>query len=235
LGAIAAAKVGVKVGSHFFHKRPTAAGALAVVERVLRGGHNVFFELLEQAADNAVAASELLHELLTEFPDGCEKVAAISACEHRGDEITRALIGRLNREVATPIEHTDLLALTTALEDIVDAVDEVAAYLSLYYVEAPMIQSQALAHVLLDAVRELAAAVHKIARFEDVSAHVHAVHRLENEGDQLVRSAIASLFEHGIDPLVVIRWKDIFERLEDAIDATERAAYVLHSVVIKNT
>ena len=227
--------MGVKVGSHFFHKRPTAAGALAVVERVLRGGHNVFFELLEQAADNAVAASELLHELLTEFPDGCEKVAAISACEHRGDEITRALIGRLNREVATPIEHTDLLALTTALEDIVDAVDEVAAYLSLYYVEAPMIQSQALAHVLLDAVRELAAAVHKIARFEDVSAHVHAVHRLENEGDQLVRSAIASLFEHGIDPLVVIRWKDIFERLEDAIDATERAAYVLHSVVIKNT
>jgi len=215
-------------------RRITAAGALTLVERVLRGGHNVFFELLEQAADNVVIAAELLHGLLAEFPDGADRAAAISECEHRGDSITREVIDRLNREVATPIEHEDLLALTSALDDIVDLVDEVAAYLSIYCVDAPMIQAQALAHVLLDAARVLAAAVHRLARFEDISDHVVEVHRLENEGDQLVRDAIASLFEHRIDPIVVIRWKDIFERLEDAIDSTERAAYVLESVVIKN-
>src|SRR5579884_265328 len=117
-------------------RRLTAGGALAFVERVLRGGHNVFFELLEDAADNVVAAAELLDQLLLDFPDGGEKAAAINACEHRGDAITHELIQRLNREIATPIEHEDLLALISALDDIVDLVDEVAAILNLYHIEA---------------------------------------------------------------------------------------------------
>ncbi|MDE3134416.1 MAG: DUF47 family protein [Acidobacteriota bacterium] len=217
------------------YRRPTAGEALSFVERVLRGGHNVFFELLERAADNVVAATELLHELLAHFPEEIEKVAAINDCEHRGDQIVHELFERLNREYSTPIEHADLLALISALDDIVDLVDEVAAFLNVYSVEAPMVQAEALAQVLHDAARELCRAVYKLARFDDISAHVVEVHRLENEGDRLVRGAIASLFEEGIDPMVVIRWKDIFERLEDAIDSTESAAYVLEGVVIKNT
>jgi uncharacterized protein len=217
------------------NRRLTAADALAFVERVLRGGRNIFFELLEQAADNVVVATELLHELLLHFPEGSERAEAINDCEHRGDQIAHDLIERLNRELATPIEHEDLLTLISALDDIVDLVDEVASCLTLYAVEAPMTQADALAQVLRDAARELCRAVHKVGRFEDISAHVVEVHRLENEGDQLVRGAIASLFVDGIDPMVVIRWKDIFERLEDAIDSTERAAYVLEGVVIKNT
>ncbi|MGH2835561.1 MAG: DUF47 domain-containing protein [Solirubrobacteraceae bacterium] len=217
------------------NRRLTASGALAFVERVLRGGHNIFFELLEQAADNVVTATELLQELLAQFPEDGDQAAAINACEHKGDHIAHELIQRLNRELSTPIEHADLLALISALDDIVDLVDEVAAFLNLYAVEAPMTQAEALALVLRDAAGELCRAVHKVGRFEDISAHVVEVHRLENEGDRIVRGAIASLFEDGIDPMVVIRWKDIFERLEDAIDSTERAAYVLEGVVIKNT
>ena|SRR5579875_835621 len=216
-------------------RRLTAGGALAFVERVLRGGHNIFFELLEQAADNVVTATELLHQLFLQFPDGGEQAVAINDCEHRGDAIVHELHRRLNRELATPIDHEDLLGLISALDDIVDLVDEVAALLSLYAVEAPMLQAEALAHVLRDAAAELCRAVHKAGRFENISAHVVEVHRLENEGDRIVRGAIASLFEDGIDPMVVIRWKDIFERIEDAIDSTERAAYVLEGVVIKNT
>ena len=216
-------------------RRLTTGVALTFLERVLRGGHNIFFELLEQAADNVVTATELLDELLLHFPEGVEKVTAINDCEHRGDDIAHELIWRLNRELSTPIEHQDLLALISALDDIVDLVDEVAAFLNLYAVEAPMMQAEALAQVLRDAARELCRAVHRVGRFEDISTHVVEVHRLENEGDRLVRDAIASLFEEGIDPMVVIRWKDIFERLEDAIDSTERAAYVLQGVVIKNT
>jgi hypothetical protein len=217
------------------NRRVTAGGALAFVERILRGGHNIFFDLLEQAADNVVRATELLYELLSQFPDAGEQAAAINECEHRGDRIAYELIHRLNRELSTPIEHADLLALISSLDDVVDLVDEVAAFLTLYAVEAPMIQAEALALVLRDGARELCRAVHRAVLLEDISEHVVEVHRLENEGDRIVRGAIASLFEEGIDPMVVIRWKDIFERLEDAIDSTERAAYVLEGVVIKNT
>ena len=216
-------------------RRLTAGGALAFVERILRGGHNIFFELLEQAADNMVTATELLHDLLLHFPEDGGQAAAISDCEDRGDAIARELFERLNREFSTPIDRADLVALISALDDVVDLADEAAAFLTLYSVEAPMMQSEALALVLRDAARELCQAVHKIERFENISAHVVEVHRLENEGDARVRGAIASLFEEGIDPMVVIRWKDIFERIEDAIDSTERAAYVLEGVVIKNT
>lgn len=213
----------------------TAGAVLASVERLLRGGHSVFFELLERAAENMVDATELLHELLARFPEAGGQAAAIRDCEHRGDQIAHELIVRLHREIAAPIEHRDLLALISALDDVVDLVDEVAAFLTVYRIEAPMLQSEALALVLRDAARELCHAVRRAARFEDVSRHVIEVHRLENEGDRLVRGAVASLFEEGIDPMVVIRWKDIFERLEDAIDAAERAADVLEGVVIKHT
>ena len=216
-------------------RRATPSGALAFVERVLRGGHSIFFELLERAADNMVIATELLYGLLSQFPEDSGQTQAISDCEDIGDAIARELIERLNREFVTPIEHADLLALISALDDVVDLVDEVAAYLTVYAVEAPMMQSEALALVLRDAARELCRAVHKIGRFENISEHVVEVHRLENDGDRIARGAIASLFEGGIDPMVVIRWKDIFERIEDAIDSTERAAYVLEGVVIKNT
>ena len=216
-------------------RRPTPSDALAFVERVLRGGHSIFFELLERAADNMVVATELLHELLLHFPEEAGQAQAISECEDRGDEIVRELVERLNREFVAPIEHEDLLALISALDDVVDLVDEVAAYLTVYAVEAPMMQSEALALVLRDAARELCRAVHKVGSFEDISVHVVEVHRLENDGDRIVRGAIAALFEGGIDPMVVIRWKDIFERIEDAIDSTERAAYVLEGVVIKNS
>jgi uncharacterized protein Yka (UPF0111/DUF47 family) len=96
------------------------------------------------------------------------------------------------------------------------------------------VQSLALAHVLRDATQQIALAIPLVRGFKDISQHTVEVHRLENEGDRISREAIASLFESGIDPMVVIRWKDIFERLENAIDATEHAADILEGIVIKN-
>jgi uncharacterized protein Yka (UPF0111/DUF47 family) len=97
-----------------------------------------------------------------------------------------------------------------------------------------MAQAQRLAGVLRDATSQLAGAIPLIRGFKDITKHMIEVHRLENEGDRLTREAIASLFEAGIDPMVVIRWKDIFERLENAIDSTERAAFILEGIVLKN-
>ena len=197
-------------------------------------GREVCFDTLVQASRNVVTASELLNQLMADLPDTGGQAEAIGECEHRGDAFVQDLVGRLNRGLNAVIEREDLLALISALDDIVDHVDEVAAFLGLYGIEAPMAQAQALARVLLLAAQELSRAVDGAARAQEISDHVVEVHRLENEGDQIVRGAIAALFVDGVDPMVVIRWKDIFERLEDAIDATERAAYVLAGIVIKD-
>jgi uncharacterized protein len=183
---------------------------------------------------NNVRAAELLGEMLAEFPDSHGLAQEILICEHDGDQLTHEVVKRLNQTFVTPIDREDILLLASALDDIVDFTEEVADYLGLYGVEAPMAQAQAQAQVLIDATRQLQLAVPLVRDFKDISEHTVEVHRLENEGDRIVRAAIGSLFRGGIDPMVVIRWKDLFERLEHAIDATERAADILEGIVIKN-
>jgi predicted phosphate transport protein (TIGR00153 family) len=194
-----------------------------------------FFDLFERAGTNNVIAAGLLVELLREFPDQSGLAAEIRDCEHAGDEVTHEVMQRLNVERVTPIAREDILILASALDDIVDYVEEVADYLGLYKIEAPMEQAQQMAEVLHAATIQLARAIPRIRGFKDTGEQTVEVHRLENVGDQIVREAIASLFEYGTDPMVVIRWKDIFERLESAIDATERAAYIVEGIVIKNS
>src|SRR5919204_634631 len=115
-----------------------------------------------------------------------------------------------------------------------DLFEEAAAYLGLYKIEAPMEQSQRLAHILLQATRQIAEAMPRMRTFDSINHYTVEINRLENDGDRVTREAMASLFDDGIDPMVVIRWKDIFERLEAAIDACEKVAHILEGVVIKN-
>jgi uncharacterized protein len=193
-----------------------------------------FFDLFEASSANLVRAAALLDELLEDYPESRDKAREILLCEQEGDRITYDIIQRLNRSFVTPIDREDVIELVSALDDVVDFTEETADLLGLYRIEAPMEQAQSLAHILHLAARELATAVPRMRTFDDVGEQVTEVHRLENEGDHASREAVASLFDTGIDPMVVIRWKDIFERLEDAIDATERAANVLSNIVIKN-
>jgi uncharacterized protein len=204
------------------------------IGRLLRGSDREIFDLFERAGANIVRAAELLDEMLAGFPETQGLARDILICEQDGDQLTHEIIRRLNQTFVTPIDREDILDLSSALDDIVDFTEEVADYLGLYRIEAPMLQAQALAHVLLDGTRQIEQAIPLVREFRDITKHTVEVHRLENEGDRIVRGAIASLFERGIDPMVVIRWKDIFERLENAIDSTERAAYILEGIVIKN-
>src|SRR5207244_2436761 len=182
-----------------------------------------------------VRAADLLDQLLRSFPDRREELTRdILICEQEGDRITHDIIRRLNETFVTPIDREDIYALASALDDIVDFTEEAADYLSLYKIEAPMEQAQRLSHVLLQSTRQIADAIPRLRGFRDINHYVVEINRLENDGDRITREAIASLFDGGIDPMVVIRWKDIFERLEAAIDATERVAHILESVVIKN-
>jgi predicted phosphate transport protein (TIGR00153 family) len=194
-----------------------------------------YFELFEEAGQNVVRAADLLERMLVNFPDTRDLAGEILECEHEGDRITHDIIDRLNHAFVTPIDREDILALASALDDIVDYTEEVADYLGLYRIEAPMDQAISLAHVLSQACRQVGDAIPLLRGFRDLSQHTVEVNRLENEGDRITREAVASLFDAPIDPMVVIRWKDLFERLEAAIDATERVAHIIEGIVIKNS
>jgi predicted phosphate transport protein (TIGR00153 family) len=194
-----------------------------------------FFDLFEEASRNILSAADLLDRMLRNYPDTKELARDILLCEQEGDRITHDIIQRLNQTFVTPIDREDILELASALDDIVDYIEEVADYLGLYKVEAPMEQAQRLAHILLQAARQISEAMPRMRDFKDISHYTVEIHRLENDGDRVTREAVASLFDNGIDPMVVIRWKDLFERLEEAVDATERVANTLQGIVIKNS
>jgi uncharacterized protein len=194
-----------------------------------------FFDLFEEATANAVRGADLLDQMLAGWPDSSDVARDIVVCEQEGDRITHDIHQRLNSTFVTPIDREDILELTSALDDVIDLIDEVADYLGLYKIEAPMEQAQRLAHIIVKATREIAQAMPRLRSFQDLSHFTVEVNRLENDGDRISRDAIASLFHGGIDPMVVIRWKDIFERLEEAIDACEHVANTLAGIVIKNS
>ena len=210
---------------------PSAAVRLS---SVLAPRDREFFDLFEEAGGNILRAAGLLEEMLRDFPERSELARDILICEQDGDRITHDIIQRLNQTFVTPIEREDILDLASALDDIVDYIEEVADYLQLYRIEAPMDQAQELARILHHACRELNNAIPRLRTFGDIRHFTVEINRLENDGDRTVRAALASLFETGIDPMMVIRWKDIFERLEEAIDATEHVANILQGIVIKN-
>src|SRR5687768_3180652 len=194
-----------------------------------------YFDLFDEAAGNALRAAELLENMLRSFPEHGDLARDILICEQEGDRITHDIIRRLNETFVTPIDREDIYELASALDDVVDYTEEVADYLGLYKIEAPMEQAQRLAHVLLEASRQVAQAIPRLRGFQDISHYTVEINRLENDGDRISREAMASLFDNGIDPMVVIRWKDIYERLENAIDSTERVANILEGIVIKNS
>jgi uncharacterized protein len=194
-----------------------------------------FFDLFEEAGGNILRATGLLDEMLRDFPEKSELARDILICEQDGDRITHDIIQRLNQTFVTPIDREDIYEMASALDDVVDYTEEVADYLGLYKIEAPMSQAQELAKVLHACGRQISEAMPRLRGFKDISHYTVEINRLENDGDRITREAIASLFDTGIDPMVVIRWKDIFERLEEAIDATEHVANILEGIAIKNS
>jgi len=207
---------------------------MARLMQLFAPGDREFFDLFEEAGTNTVRAADLLDQLLRGWPESKELGRELLICEQEGDRITHDLIRKVNETFVTPIEREDILTLASGLDDIVDFTEEAADYLNLYKIEAPMEQAQRLSHVLLQCTRQIAEAMPRLRGFRDINHFVVEINRLENDGDRITREAIASLFDGGIDPMVVIRWKDIYERLEAAIDACERVAHILESVVIKN-
>jgi predicted phosphate transport protein (TIGR00153 family) len=194
----------------------------------------VFFDLFNQAGQNTLRSARLLKDMLDQWPDDHGLAREILLAEQEGDRITHDIVQRLNTTSVTPLEREDIYGLATQLDDIVDYIEESADFMVLYKVEAPMEQAQAMADVLVKCCEQLAGALDDLRGFKDLDHYWIEIHRLENDGDRLFRDAVASLFANGIDPMVVIRWRDIFLTLERGIDACESSAHILEGIVIKN-
>jgi hypothetical protein len=194
-----------------------------------------FFDLFIEAGQNALHAARLLDEMMGKWPDEPDLGREILKAEQEGDRITHTIVQRLNTTFVTPIDREDIYDLATKMDDVVDYTEEAADFLGLYQIEAPMDQAKALTEILVAACVQLAEALENLRDFKDLEKYWIEIHRIENEGDRVSRDAVASLFSNGIDPMVVIRWKDMFAVLENAIDATETAAQIIEGIVIKNS
>ena len=196
---------------------------------------STFFDLFIEAGQNTVHAARLLDRMMAAWPDDRGLSQEIFKAEGEGDRITHDIVQRLNSTFVTPIDREDIYGLATQMDDVVDYTEEAADLLGLYKIEAPMAQAQALTGVLVKSCEQLAGALEHLRGFKGLEHYWIEIHQLENDGDRISRDAVASLFSNGIDPMVVIRWKDMFAVLENAIDATENAAQILEGIAIKNS
>lgn len=194
-----------------------------------------FYDLFTRAGANALEAARLVERRFREHPNSSVRHSDVKAIEDEGDAITRDLIQLLNTQYITPFDREDIYQLATALDDVVDHLDEASDLLELYGVESPTRQAIEQCRILVGAVEHLSVALAELQGMRGVEKELVALKKLEDEGDRVLHDAIADLFrDPRIDPLIVIRWKDIFEALEDALDACETAANVIGNIVVKN-
>lgn len=193
-----------------------------------------FFDLFTRASGNARDIARILVELLEEWPESRDRLRDVRELESEGDRLTHEVINLLNRTFVTPFDRDDMYRLVTAIDDVCDHIDEAADNIDAYEVHDVPDKARQQAEVIHRAASRLHDAVELLEGFKDSQRQLVAVRELEDEGDRLEREALAELFRSGVDPLTIIRWKDIHEQLEEAIDACENAADVLEAILVKN-
>jgi predicted phosphate transport protein (TIGR00153 family) len=194
-----------------------------------------FYDLFSEAGANALEAARKVEARFRDFPNSSVTQADVKDVEHEGDRITRDLVQLLNTQYVTPFDREDIYQLATAIDDVVDHIDEASELLELYGVDSSSKQAIEQCRILVAAVGHLATALAELKGMHGIQDELAKLKDLEDEGDRVLRDAIGDLFrDTRIDPLIVIRWKDIFEALEDALDSCETAGNLLGNVVVKN-
>ena len=194
-----------------------------------------FFTLFGKDGENALEAARLVERRFREHPSSGVTQEQVKAVETAGDGLTRDLINLLNTQYVTPFDREDIYQLATVIDDVVDYLEEASDLLGLYGVEMPTRHAVEQCGVIVRACEQLAIACDNLKGMRGVQDALIALKSLEDEGDGILRDALAALFRgDGIDPLIVIRWKDIYEALERALDACETAANVIANIVVKN-
>lgn len=195
-----------------------------------------FFNLFQQSSNNVIEGGRLLKELMDNFHDIPEKVSRIKDVEHQGDEITHDIVKRLNQTFITPLDREDIHDLATALDDILDEIDAVADLFLIYKISQPTEAAVKLADILYQASVEVGKGVDLLTHSQlDANHFSIQVNSLENEADRLSRNAISTLFDEEKDPIIVLKWKEIYESFETGADCCEDAANVLERIALKAT
>ena len=203
---------------------------LALVTRA-----NEFYDLFARAGVNALAAARLAEIRFREHPSASVPQEVMKELEHEGDRLTRRTIELLNTRYVTPFDREDIYQLATAIDDVVDTIEEATDLLGLYRVETSMPQAIGQCTILVASAESVASALADLRGMRAATRHIVEVKRLENEGDRVIRDALAALFDdEELDARTIIRWKDIFEALEQAIDGCATVAAVIGNIVVKN-
>ena len=193
-----------------------------------------FYEDFKLMADQLRQGARLLEAMLAVDPPLHEKAHEIKEVEHQCDFLTHEIIQRLNKTFVTPIDREDIHELAKTLDDVMDAIDNAAALIPLYRIEAIRPGARELTRVIIQQTDEIRAAVEALDQRRGVLAHAIEINRLENEADKIHKTAIGQLFEEEKDPIAVIKWKEIYDILEEATDACEDVANLLENVVVKH-
>ena len=192
------------------------------------------YELLDEAGKSAAAVARAVQQRFLGWPSGPSQ-DEIKALEHESDAIVSLLLGHANTMFMTPFDREDLVTLAFAVDDIADAAENASELLGLYGVETPTKQSFELCALLVRAAEEVELLLTGLRSRQGASERVRAIKEIEDEADGVARAARASLFrDDRIDPVIVIRWKDIYEALEEAVDACETAAHRVGNILVKN-
>ena len=200
----------------------------------------IFFDLFEQSAANVHKGAVKLVALMDDFTDLEAKAREIKDIEHAGDQITHQMIERLNKTFITPLDREDIHELTGRLDDILDFIDTAGNRIMLYKLDKPTKDAQALADIIEKTtaiIEKMIPGLRKLSSNQEVEALMKScidVYDCETEGDRIEQHALAALFNNGHDPILVIKWKDIYEDLEAATDSCEDAANVIEAIVLKN-
>lgn len=193
-----------------------------------------YFVLFAKQAENIHAGARAFCDMLSGYTAVYEKVQNIKAIEHVGDEIAHTILMKLNQTFITPIDREDIHELCSTLDDVIDLIDAAASRFVLYRVDAPRPGTEELAKILLAACVEVTALIHAIESRDDALKHCVEINRFENESDRVCRTLIAQLFDEEKDPVQIIKWKEIFEVIETAVDKCEDVANVVEGVVLKS-
>lgn len=192
-----------------------------------------FYELFVQDAEIMVQAAEVLQDIVTTFEDVEAKARRLHDLEHEMDEVTHEVMRRLNTTFVTPIDREDIHELASSLDDVLDHLDAAADLFVLHRIEQPLPEMKAQAELLLRAAKSTEEAMRKLPAFDTLSSYWVEINRLENEGDRIYRKGIADLFSGDYKAMDVLKWRDIIDELEAAMDELEDVANTLEGIALK--
>ena len=196
---------------------------------------HIFFTKFSQHAENSLEAARALADLFANFIDVERKVREIHAIEHYGDKLTHEIMGTLNATFVTPLDREDIIGLASHLDDVADVAYDAAELVLLYKVRSIRPQAVRQVETLVAAATEMVRMINGLERLKGLEPHWIKLHTFENEGDQIFRDAVGDLFATETDATEIIKWKDIHQLIESAIDRCEDLANIVEMIVVKHS